>query len=296
MSFQDENLFQKILARIIKNLKDVFNVIIVDTSPAYDDVNDILFQKSSKILYVMEPNFTDLDNLKTFLDSTREERFYTNKIVPFVNKQTKTKFEESFDTLYNEIRSKNEGLAELGVKAPYDDAIIECNNNYGFYTINSSKFKQALIFACSQILPIFKVKNISQSMKIIEQRKKMEAKKAKEKQIKEATDKFNKEFTTKEQTIEEIKNPEASLTNSDKVQSNVTDDVKQDENTKIFNIKEYLESDLSSKDIDTFISDLNNCEGIKKTKSGFPMVIKQPKTLNKRVWKAYYKKLSKSVK
>jgi hypothetical protein len=26
------------------------------------------------------------------------------------------------------------------------------------------------------------------------------------------------------------------------------------------------------------------------------MVIKQPKTLNKRVWKAYYKKLSKSIK
>ena len=287
LAFQDESMLPKILRRIVKNLKDVFNILIIDNAPSYNDITAMTFKMSSKIVYVMEPCLTDIDNLKTFLDETKDTAYVTNKLVPFVNKNTKSKFESIFFELYEEVIKKNESLAGIQAVAPYDQQIINYNNDYGFYTNNSSKFKQALIVTCSNILPIFKVKNISLDLKVIEQKKKAAAKKEKQKAVKAATDKFNKE--SKEEIIHDIKNPEDPISSDS---ASVNDGTEGEELT----ITKYLSEDLSKKDLETFISDLEKCKGVKKTKKGFPMVTKKPSSLNKKVWKAYYKRLSKNIK
>lgn len=288
-AFNDEELLTKLIRKIIKTLKDVFNVLILDTSSSYNDITEVAFRNSSKIVYVLEPNLTDLDNLKTFLDGTKESNFVTNKIIPFLNKDVKSRFRDTYFTIYEDLQSKNPELMGLNAIAPYDTQISVYNNDYSYYTNVQSKFKQALILTCSNILPIFRVKNISQDLRILEQKRKAEAKKRKELEIKNATKKFNKE-----KAINDIKNPEAPLnTGGTPVHETPTDT---SESLDGMTIASYLQSDLSKKDIDTFLSDLEKCVGVKHTKKGFPMVTKQPKSLDKKVWKVYYKRLSKNIK
>lgn len=322
LAFQDDELLAKILKKIIKTLRDTFNVLVIDLPPSYNDITELVFRTSSKVVYVLEPDLTSLDNLKSFLDTSSDRCYVTNKLIPILNKDVKSQFKETFITLYDEIRSQNQELAPCNAVAPYDAQVAVSNNNYGFYTNNSSKFKQAVIMVCSAILPVFKVKNISQDLKIVEAKRRADLKKQKLQAQKEATKKFNQEadakakaakaakskakpgkapkLNKKEAEIAKLKgelpqNPEVENLNAQnlEVASNEAD-VKE---AATGDIRSYLMGDLSKvQTVDQFVSELKACEGVKLTRKGFPMVAKMPKTLNKKVWKQYYKLLSKNLK
>lgn len=324
LAFQDEELLAKILKKIIKTLRDTFNVIVIDMPVAYNDITELVLKLSSKIVYVLEPDLTSLDNLKSFLEKTKDRCYVTNKIIPLLNKDVKSQFKDTYITLYDEIRSQNPDLSECNAVAPYDAQISVTNNNYGFYTNNQSKFKQAMILVCSCILPVFKVKNISQDLKIVEAKRKADLKKKKLLAQKEATKKFNEEvkakdlakkestkkakkaklFKGKENKIAELKNPEGNITQNEEQISQVENLSPQNnvEQTEApvegaITLKDYLTGDLSKvSTVEQFVEELKKCEGCKHTRKGFPLVQNKPKTIDKKVWKQYTKQLSKNLK
>lgn len=323
LAFQDEELLAKILRKIIKTLRDTFNVLVIDMPVAYNDITELVLKLSSKIIYVLEPDLTSLDNLKSFLEKTKDRCYVTNKIIPLLNKDVKSQFKDTYITLYDEIRSQNPDLSECNAVAPYDAQVAVSNNNYGFYTNNQSKFKQAIILVCSCILPVFKVKNISQDLKIVEAKRKADLKKKKLLAQKEATKKFNEEtkaqdlvkkkaskkakksklFKSKEDKITELKNPEENLPQEEQALSaenpapqNDTEQIETPAEGTI-TLKDYLTGDLSKvSTVEQFVEELKKCEGCKHTRKGFPLVQNKPKSLDKKVWKQYTKQLSKNLK
>lgn len=327
MAFGDDEIFEKIIKKIIGILKNCFNVVVFDTSADYNDINDILFRSSSKIIYPLEPTLLDLDNLKTTLDETKNTNYITTKLIPVVNKGFKSRFNESFVDVYEEIMKHNDGLRNVVGTASYSPEVVTYNNNYGFIAMNTTQFKTVVIALCHNILPIFKSRNLSDNIKVIQKKKEIERKKAKALEVKEATKKLNEEKKNKKKTtpkdekqeevkstletvVEEVKNVDTPL-NKEKVndttevltEETLQNEVNQTENiesveetSNVLTLKEYVSSDLSKKDIDTFVSDLKACSDISLTKKGFPKLATQPKTLNKKVWKQYYKLLSKNLK
>lgn len=311
LAFQDEELLSKIIRKIIKILKEAFNILIVDMPSSYNDITELVFRQATKIIYVLEPDLTSLDNLKTFLSSTKERCFVANKLIPVLNKDVKTPFKDTFITLFDEIKADNPELSYVISSAPYDVQVSNSNNNYGFNTITQSKFKQAMIMACSNILPVFKTKNISQDLKIVARKQQMAKKKAKLQAQKEATKRFNSSKQTpnkKEALISELQGTNTPVDNNT-AEASEPQNLQSLENTAkgpqvnlgeskaTFNsTKDLLASDLSKiKSLEEFENALNSCPDIRKTKKGYPFVMKKPKTINKKVWKAYYKKLSKNI-
>lgn len=284
-AFGDEEIFGKIIKKIIQILKGCFHIIVADTTASYNDVNEILFENSSKIIYPMEGNLVDADNLKVTLDETQKNNYITNKLVVIVNKSFKSRFNEQFLNVYEEIQKEYADLKDIVAIANYDTEVINANNNYQFYTLNQSHFKQVVISACHSVLPIFKTKSLSNDMKIIKKKRAAEKKRAELEKRKEATRKLNAEKTQRVKTsVSTPTNPE--------VKNETVQDVQV---TQATNYREYLSSNLSSKDINTFISDLKGFEDTPLTKKGFPKLGSQPKSLNNKVWKQYKKMLYKNV-
>ena len=164
-----------------------------------------------------------------------------------------------------------------------------------------------MIAACSNILPVFKVKNISQDLKIVARKQQMEKKKAKLQAQKEATKLFNsksKKVDKKEELISELQGTNVAINNdvkpqdSQSLENTVKDSQVNLKGNAVFpeKIQEFLASDLSKiQNLEEFENALNSCSDVRKTKKGYPFVMKKPRTINKKVWKAYYKKLSKNI-
>ena len=289
MAFGDDEVFTKIIKKIIQILKNCFNIVIIDTTSSYNDINEVIFRYSNKIVYPMEPTLADLENFKVTLDETKEINYITNKIIPVVNKGFKSRFNESFVNVYEEIQKVNPELKDIVGTANYDTQVINYNNNYGFYSMNQSQFKQIIITLCHNILPIFKTRSLSDDMKIIQKKKAQERKKLERQKQNEATKKLNQNKVTKK------KEEPAKTTTPVAKENNEPTSMPVNDETGNMSVREYLTSDLSGKDVDAFINDLKGFSDTPFTKKGFPKVAVQPKSLNKKVWKQYQKKLYKSI-
>lgn len=291
LAFGDEMIFAKIVKKILQILKNCFNIVIMDTTSSYNDINDVLFKNSNKIIYPMEPTLADLENLKITLDETKNTNYITNKIIPVINKNFKSRFSESFLDVFERIQKEHPELKDITASAIYDIQVVNYNNNYMFYSLNQNNFKQAMITICHSILPIFKAKRLSDDMKIVQKRKALEKKQAKKKQIKEATKKINEEQINK--NVEN--NSKENISEKPDTSTNSTENINATVDVSEMTVREYISGDLSKKDVNMFVEDLKKCKDVKQTKKGFPMCPEQPKSLDKKVWKSYYKLLSKNV-
>ena len=276
LAFGDDNLLENLIKKIIKILKGTFNVVVIDTNAAISDINNAILRSASKVIYPMQITMSDIDNLKTFLDITKENCYVANKIVPFINKRIKTSFNQDFLNLYDQVKAIHTDLPDIEIFVPYDETIININNNFGFYNAGESEFKNGIIRACSKILPVFKVKSISKDLTRLNKVRMQQAKLQKAKEAKKNAEKINKEKAKPVNTPAPTKS---------------TNEVPKGENSAV----DYLKSDLSKVTAEEFIAGLKACSDIPLTKKGFPKLFNKPTSLNKKVWKKYQKMLGRNI-
>lgn len=288
MAFGDDNIFSKIVKKIIQILKSCFNIVVIDTTSSYNDINEVIFRSSNKIIYPMEITLADLENLKVTLDETKENNYITNRVIPVLNKGFKSRFNESFLNVYEELQKENPDLKDIVGTINYDAQVVNTNNNYGFYAMSQNQFKQVIIALCHNILPIFKTKPLSDDIKALQKKRAMEQKKLEKQRSMEATRILNASSKPKPVKPQVSKPAETSAPANESISQVFTEG-------DLVTVREFISKDLSGYDINAFLDGLKKCSDISLTKKGFPKCATQPKTLNKKVWKQYYKLLSKNI-
>lgn len=295
---------QRIIDIIIESLKKVFDILIIDAGTDITEISLSAFLHSDDILYVAEPNLTDIENLKVTLDefSKIEEINLDNlsvifnkvkKKMPLTEKIKNVMFQSCKIEGFNiQTGQKEKKDLRLLTTIDYDEYVDSYNNQFMFMTNTNSRFKTELIYACKEILPIFKTKSGAQVAKsnisakkelLMKKKKELEKKKKSEKaKGKLNVQKDNKNPNNQEKPI----NQEA--TNENQANTPSTTD---DKTSAIA----FLKSDLSKITYQEFIDKLNSFSVVKKI-NDFPCIKNKPSKINKKVWKQYSKELSKHIK
>lgn len=287
------DLLPKILSIIINSLKRAFDVVIIDCDSDFNEISKVALEKSDNILYIVNPTVADVENLKVFTDEISSvDTIDLNKVGIIINKFSKhvnfrnemldtlslVKFKDINYATGEEIEKNYPLISDI----PYDETIINLNNGYLFVTNNAvQETKKGILKACEFCLPIFKIKHttagLAELKKLHDKKKKLENKKIPK--------------NSKEETIEKLKQMDSDESNENDIES-----INSNDNVEINDINQYFSSDLSNESFKNFIKTISSFEEIKKTKSGFPMLKKQPASLNKKVWKQYTKQLDKEIK
>lgn len=347
LSEGNDNLFENIIKKIIKSLKQVSDVLIIDTDSNFNELSKVAMERSNNILYVMKPTVADIDNFKVFSDEIASVKTIdASRVSVILNDiQDKNFLSASYDllsTITYEVFDTNSNKKirrpyEIVTKIPHNVEFVMSTNEYMFV-----KSKE-LISVCNVILPIFKTSQIRRenidkkknknelkasvkgkgNVKALSgkpsatvggkkfpktQKEKIEELKAiklKKAQETEAKRKGGSGFLGlfKKKQIDKTKNPSTTDENNQKpeAETNITnDDVKKAlSETNVDDKKqalEYLYSDLTNVTLDEFVEKLKEFKIVKKTKFDFPVIKKQPKTLSKKVWNEYSKKLKVEIK
>lgn len=295
---------QRIIDIIIESLKKVFDILIIDAGTDITEISLSAFLHSDDILYITEPNLTDVENLKVTLDefSKIEEINLDNvsvifnkvkKKMPLTEKIKNVMFQsckiESFNIQTSQKEKKD---IRLLTSIDYDEYVDAYNNQFMFMTNTSSRFKTELLYACKEILPIFKTKSGAQIAKTnVSAKKVLLSKKKKEldkkKKAQKAKEKLNEQKNNKNPETQEKSNVQETTVEN---QSNVSVST----NDKDMAIA-FLKSDLSKITYQEFIDKLNSFSVVKKI-DGFPCIKNKPLKINKKVWKQYSKELTQHIK
>lgn len=319
---QDGTLLPKIIKKIIKSLKQTFDIVILDCYGNFDDLTQVILESADDIVYPMLPTLADIENFKSFNDDIAENgRISPQKIKVVMNQYNKRiKFTEDFDDVLKLVKyqtidfdtNKKESVSyTCNLKIPFNLNAINFNNtvtNMFFVTTNGSVAeRQPYLRIASEIFPPFKVKNSNEQLEKYKQNlKKKELEKAK----KEKTEALKKAQSEKEEQKklqeektkskkDKKKNKVKPAKSEDKENKSVAKEVNKAEQvnssetivaTSTSSIKDYLVSDLSKETLEGFIKNLQSFDEIKRMNNNFPIYQgKQPPKLPNKIWKAYQK-------
>lgn len=309
---QDGTLLAQIIKKIIKSLKQTFDIVILDCYGSFDDLTQVILESADDIVYPMLPTLADIENFKSFNDDITENgRISPQKIKVVMNQYNKRiKFTEDFDEVLKLVKyqtidfntNKKENISySCNLKIPFNLNAINFNNtvtNMFFVTTNGSVAeRQPYLRIASEIFPPFKVKNSNEQLEKYKQNlKKKELEKAKKEKT-EALKKtqLEKEEQQKKSLEEKAKKKKQKPSKNEKTKTEEVEVSKTEQNTPetttaVSTIKEYLTSDLSKETLENFIKNLQSFDEIKRINNNFPIYQgKQPPKLSNKVWKAYQK-------
>ena len=283
---------QKMIDIIIESLKKVFDILIIDAGTDFTEISLSAFNHSDDILYVVEPNLTDVENLKVTIDElSKFEDLNLDSISLIINKQKKKMpltnkikevMKQACKTEYYNPNTNQKEKKELHVLTTIDfeELIDTYNNQFMFITNTNNRFKNQLLIACKEILPIFKTKNGAQLSTVSKNSAKKELLLKKKKELEQK----------KKAAIAKSKlnsTPAPTSTTEVKTENGTAVEVKDDKAEAIA----FLRSDLSKVSYQEFIDKLNSFSVVKKV-DNFPYIKNKPATINKKVWKQYTKELN----
>lgn len=287
---------QRIIDIIIDSLKKVFDIVIIDAGTDITEISLSAFLHSDDILYVVEPNLTDVENLKVTLDEmSKLEGISSDNISLIINKQKRKMplTDKIKDVMFQACRIENYNIQtgqkeknelHLLTTIDFDEIIDTYNNQFMFITNTNCRFKTELLLACKELLPIFKTKNGAQIAGSKNNAKK-ELLLKKKKQLED-----KKKAAKAKQKLEAQKNTVQETTNSSPTEVPTTEVV--DDKTESL---AFLKSDLSKITYDDFIQKLSSFSIVKKI-NDFPYIKSKPLKINKKVWKQYSKNLAIQIK
>lgn len=202
---KEEDAFEKVIDIIIESLKRIFDIVIIDAGTDFNELSLSAMSHSDDILYVVEPNLTDVENLKVTLDELKKienvdptsisivfnkvnkKMPLTEKVQSVLNQTCRT---ESYNIVTGKVESKELNCL---TSIEYETDLNTFNNQFMFITNSNCPFKVALLRACKELLPIFKSKtgakiatsnDSAKKTLMLKKKKELEEKKKKELELK----------------------------------------------------------------------------------------------------------------
>jgi len=264
---QEEDLLEKILKKIIKAVIQVSDIVIIDTPSNFDEFSVVAMENSNNILYMLQPTIPDIENFKVFVDEVKDyKKISFDKIGIVINNFYTKNFNDTTKELLNDItynvydiKTTKDIVKHFPIisENPFDVNYTIVSQNYAFMR----KKTDSIITMCHYCLPMFRVNQIVQYKKQVENLPKQKSKKelAKEKKAKMLQEMIEAEKRKKEEKLKK----KGQKNSPNKVEEKVADSSEKvaDSSVKLAVSNDNLvlnDQNISENKLDDVVSEDNN--------------------------------------